>query len=1047
MLAIQLFGSADLSIDGAPVHLPRRKSRALLFYLAGQEGAVTRERMLALFWPDLERASALQTLRTTLYNVRQATGEAVQVDSDRVALGDDVRVDVRRFEALLSQADGQPDDLEDRLEEALELYRGDFLLDFQLADAPEFEDWMVVERERYRRMAVRAMTRLAHLHSQRQDYRGAIVVIDRALALDPLQEDLQREAIRWLHLAGDRPGAIRRYDELRRLLDEELGMPPMAETRALYDAIITDRPLQQEPPAFQKFAAKPLTHQTPPEGNLPFVGRQSELEKLRSQTAARKLVLIQGEPGIGKTRLVEEYLRGAGGLQIKGVARELESSLPYQPMIEALASLPGRQGWRNLAASIRSRLPSLWLREAAYLLPELLEDEGRLSPLADAEESRLWEGVNRLLQALAEREPVRLFLDDLQWADRSTLGLLGYLVRRLEGVPIQILTTSRAALPRSSLATLIGTLIRENRLERIHLERLQENEITELSHKLSPAYTYPFAEWLLQSSEGNPYVLAEVVRDARQRGILTREGALNLNLVSTSPLVPQSVYSLIQARLESLSDPARRILDAAVATGREFEFSIVARAAALSETASVEALGELSAAGLVEPLEGLRYRFDHNLIMEVAYRETGDPRHRVLHRRVAEAMEALYNSHRLESQAGVIAMHFAEGHAYQRAAPYALQAGHRAFRLAAWSEAIGFYQQALEGAEEKDRFGIWMALGEVRYRSGPVSQAADAFREALRLAEKRAEQPAIDAAHLALARAYVVQARFDETIELARKVLVEGLPENAVRAELLWGTALSLEGADLDAAATHLGKARKLCQGRGEISDKRRPAGSLGPWVHTDEDHPARIRFELGSVAAQQGDLEHAVELYRQALELACGEEGLQDWCVLAHNNLAYHLHLLGNPDAREYALKGLELAREHGLFSQQTYLYSTLGEIALTDGDLGAAENYLHQGLELAEQLVIAERIAGLTANLGLVAQARGQDSLAIHRLSSALAKAEAIGTRHLAAQIRLWLVPLLPEAQGRAALEDVLAFSRREGRAGLLQQAEALKSQYFSG
>ena len=172
---------------------------------------------------------------------------------------------------------------------------------------------------------------------------------------------------------------------------------------------------------------------------------------------------------------------------------------------------------------------------------------------------------------------------------------------------------------------------------------------------------------------------------------------MNLSALSSAPIVPPSIYSLIQARLARLSDSARRILDTAVAAGRVFEFEVVMRAAALSESAALDALDELRAARLIEPQgsDGLHYAFDHSLTMEVAYREVGEPRHRVLHRRVAEAMEAIYGRQRLDAVAGLLAWHYLESGDAPRAAPYALRAAQLAMQFAAWREAIEFYEQAL----------------------------------------------------------------------------------------------------------------------------------------------------------------------------------------------------------------------------------------------------------------------------------------------------------------------------------------------------------------
>ncbi len=334
------------------------------------------------------------------------------------------------------------------------------------------------------------------------------------------------------------------------------------------------------------------------------------------------------------------------------------------------------------------------------------------------------------------------------------------------------------------------------------------------------------------------------------------------------------------------------------------------------------------------------------------------------------------------------------------------------------------------GAEGAQRQTVLMALGEARFKAGQNVQASEAFREALILAESRLKTADVDTARLALGRSFLAQARYAEATALASQVRQAGLPENAVGAEFLWGTALSLEGADLVEAAGHLQIAEALCN---ETSPP-------------DLASLAQIEFELGSIAAQQGYLPRAVALYRQALAVAkqCeDQDAALTHLVLSYNNLAYHLHLLNDPSALEYALAGLSLAQEKGLLGLQPYLYSTLAEIALAQDDLETAEKHLNEGLAIAERLSIPERIAGLTANLGLVAARHGENGLAIHRLSTALAGADTVGTRHLAAQIRLWLIPLLPPAEARARLAEARAIAENGGRRRLLEEIARLETQ----
>jgi DNA-binding SARP family transcriptional activator/predicted ATPase len=1036
MLSILLLGSPQIISNGQPLKLPRRKSRALVYYLASQGRPQSREHLLAFFWPDTPRAAAQQTLRASLYGLRKALGAALVIEEDQIGLASDVDVDARRLEAAL-RTDSDPADLQ----AVIELYRGDFLAGFSLPDSASFEDWAAIERERYRRLAVRGLVTLSQAHQARQEFGLALETIDRALAFDRLQEDLQREGIRLAYLAGDRPEAIRRYDQLRRLLDEEMGVPPMVETRALYDAILADNlPLLKQQPPVQKqpmpSAAVSRSAAPPPlPAMLPFIGREAELQALAELQAGRKLALIEGEPGIGKTRLANEYLRRLDYLSLIGAGRELEQALPYQPLIEALRSLSTQAGWPAIRNALRLSLAPVWRAETARLMPGLLAGEEKLPgiPTSPAEETRLWEGLHQLLLALSKQRPVAIFIDDLQWADASTLGVLGYLVRQAAGAKIVFLATTRLVAPRTPLSSLVQTLTRENRLGRLPLGRLQEEAVAAIARQINPADPAPLADWLQRSSEGNPYVLAELLRYSREHSLLTADGRLDAAAV-TSPIVPQTVYNLIQSRLARLAEPSRRFLDTAVAAGREFEFEVVARAAGLSESAALDALDELSEQGILIPIEnkegrhrGNWYRFDHSLTMEVAYREVSEPRHLLLHIRVAEALEYLY-AHKVDEAAGLIATHFTEGNAPERAAPYAYRAGQHAARLAAWREAAAFYEQALAyEQDESRRRTLLMALSEAHFRAGDTAQASETFRAALALAHPGS--PEEETARLALAQSLLTQARFAEAISLARHVQSSANPENAFQAQFTWGTALSLEGADLASAADHLRQAEAI-------------GNRLGNPLFLSQ-----VKFELGSVAAQQGDLPQAVELYKAALqdaEEARNQPALADAAlprlILAYNNLAYHLHLLESPDARQYAQTGLALAQANGVLGLQTYLHSTLGEIALAANNVAQAEAQFNEGLALAERLAIPERIAGLTANLGLVASRRNQSSLAIHRLSTALAQADSLGLKHLGVQIRLWLAPLLPPPEARARLAEARLIAESGGRRRLLEEAEKL-------
>jgi len=289
VLTIQLFGTPQIVQNGMPIEVVRRKSRALAFYLAAHTQPVSRAQLLGLFWPDHERTAGQQSLRTTLHGLRRVLGPAILATDSDLAITSAADVDARALSAAIATAD------EAAIASALERYRGDFLANVELPEHPEFDDWVSAERERYQRMAVRGLTMLATQRSTQRDYIAALELLDRALALDPLQENIQREAMRIAHLSGDRAGAIRRYEQLSHQLDEQLGVPPMADTRALYDAIITDsRALNPEEAEIYRLNERlptlpilPRSPIAPVQDELPFVGREAELTSSRNSRVAQ----------------------------------------------------------------------------------------------------------------------------------------------------------------------------------------------------------------------------------------------------------------------------------------------------------------------------------------------------------------------------------------------------------------------------------------------------------------------------------------------------------------------------------------------------------------------------------------------------------------------------------------------------------------------------------------------------------------------------------------------------------------------------------------
>ncbi len=462
------------------ITLPTRKALALLAYLAVEGGAHSRDKLTALFWPESDSARGRATLRSTLALLRNALGDPeahliATRDSLAFNFESEFDLDVQAVRSatratrelpLITRSASEPAlppanirALLAQLKAAAERCRGDFLEGFSLSDAAEFDDWASMQRESLHRAATLVFDRLSQVQFESGELDHAIETTNRWVARDRLSEAAVRRLMQVYVAAGDRAGALQAYETCRAVLERELNAEPAPETMALAERIrrervkgLTGERVNNSNHPFTPLPLHPFT-------DFPLVGRATEhMTLVAAYRLARRgnlqAVAIEGEPGIGKTRLAHEFLawvaaQGADVLQ--GRAFETGGHLPYHPVVEALRGRLGRE------ADPRQMLGDTWLAELSRLLPELADRLPTLpAPLALSEaeaRTRLFEAVARAGQALAEHAPVVLFVDDLQWADAATLDLLSYIGRRwaAASTPALLLVTVRAIHPPSPI--------------------------------------------------------------------------------------------------------------------------------------------------------------------------------------------------------------------------------------------------------------------------------------------------------------------------------------------------------------------------------------------------------------------------------------------------------------------------------------------------------------------------------------------------------------------------------------------------------------------
>ncbi len=663
--------------------------QSLLAYLVLHRNArQSRQHIAFLFWPDSTERQAYTNLRTSLSRLRRALP-----DSDRFLYADaqtlgwrphsSFTLDVADFEKAVAGAISAID-----LQEAVDLYRGNLLPGC-------YEDWVLLERERLNQQFLRCLERLPRLLEQQRQYDTAKYYAREMLRYDPVHEATYRRLMRLHILSNDLAGALRAYHTCAMVLQRELAVEPSPETQEAYQRLLN---LETGSDTAAEFQVSLTTR-------LPLVGRQSEWEILQSawRSAARgrsRFVSITGEAGIGKTRLTEELIEWGSRQGIPTASARCfaaEGELAYAPVA----------GWLR-ADALRATLLALddvWLVEIARILPELLSEQPKLprpEPLTESwQRQRLFEALARAV--LIGSQPLLLIIDDLQWCDQDSLEWLHYLLRVGSKARLLIMGTVRSeeAGPDHPISALLLELRRNRQLIAIELGPLDATETASLASNVAGReVNTSVADDLYQETEGNPLFVVETVRAGLAvESQETARVSQNSNLLrgpSTPHLqsLPSTVQAVIAARLAHLTSSARDLVSMAATIGRAFTFPVLAQASGGDEEGLVRSLDELWQRRIVRE-QGLEaYDFSHDKIREVAYAELSTAHRRLLHRRVARALETVHASN-LDVISGQVATHYERAGLPEQALPYIQRAGEVARRIYANEQAVDHFTKGL----------------------------------------------------------------------------------------------------------------------------------------------------------------------------------------------------------------------------------------------------------------------------------------------------------------------------------------------------------------
>ena len=962
-LDFRVLGPIEAVDDGRPVALGGSKQRALLaLLLIHPNETVSSDRLVDELWGERPPGTPSKTLQVSVSRLRKALGDDLIVTRD---YGYELRVDPdsldsRRFERLVAEgtAAGTPREAAEKLEEALSLWRGRPLADLA------YEPFAQSEVARLEDLRLAALEQLIEAKLALGRHAEVVGQLENLIREHPYRERLRAQLMLALYRSDRQADALQTYQDARTTLVEELGIEPGERLRDLERAVLAQDPAL----ALDASPVADATAERPSRGA--FVGRDDELAELRGAldsalAGSGRLVLVSGEPGIGKSRLTDELIdqaRARGARVLVGRCWEAGGAPAYWPWVQSLRAYLDEvepEALREQLGPDAGELAQL-LPDLGGLLPDLPEP-----PAMDSEGARfrLFDAVSTFLRNATADQPIVLVLDDLHAADEPSLLMLRFVARTIADSRLLIVGAYRDVDPtiRAPLDSTLAELVREPQTAQIGLAGLSESHLAEYI-EASTGVEPPsgVVRTIHGETEGNPLFMTEVVR------LLNAEG--RIGEADARPAIPAGVRAVIGERVGRLPEKCRQVLVAASVMGREFELDALARLGERSHEELLDLLDEPMAERIVGEVPGSpgRLRFGHALIRDTLYDELTPARRLRLHRDVGEALEATYGRDP-EPHLAELAEHFAAAApvgTVDKAADYARRAGDRAASQLGYEEAIRLYEVALDlVGVDAARCDLLLALGDALGRAGNTPASKRTFLEAADLAEQLGLPEALGRAALGYGGRYVWDVSRDDAHcmpLLERAIAALGERDTALRVRLL----ARLAGGPLRDASIPPERKRAVSQ---EALDKARRIGD-----------PGTLAYALAGYNAANHSPDHTHMQVKLATELieAAAEAGDFERLSEGHEHRGAALIELGDlPGAKaDIAAMGrvADLLRQP---SQEWFAAIYAAHLALLEGDTADAERLIEDARRAGEH--VESWSAAVTYGLQLFVLRREQGRL----------------------------------------------------------------------
>jgi tetratricopeptide (TPR) repeat protein len=809
---------------------------------------------------------------------------------------------------------------------AVDLYRGEFLQDTSLDDSPEFELWLLNQRSRYQRLYERGLEALVAQLIAQQAIEPAILRTQELIRSNPLGEDAYARLM-WLYARqGQRAAALAQFEQCRKILQRELGVEPGPKLRAL----------RKEIDAGQLGLPRPLqgiTVELPAlvQNQGDFVGRTVEMAQLRQtwtelRQSYNRVVLVEAEAGMGKTRLVHEFAQTTPGATfLTGECYESTHALAYAPWREMLDARLAQVD----DASLR-RLSSFAVDYLARLSPafarRLRRREPPLAPTSGGELDRLFAAVAEFLLELPGAPPLILFVDNLQWADEASLQLFCLLARRRSPAKALLVGAFRTEEVdhTPALQALLGDLQRQP-LVRLYLAPLTAPAVNDLTARLWPGLPQGYRPYvgamLTKATGGNPLFISEVVRELAH----TAE-------VPAALPVPKSVQELIQRRLNQLPEISRQVVEAMAVLEAPATPAQVQEVSGRSEEEVITAMDLALQRGLLQPQTETgagRYGFSHDMMREAVIGQLTHVRRQLLHRRAALTLE------RAGAPAATLAYHWSGAGDYAKEVHYAVLAGEQAAAVYANDEAVRYLKRALELVDAPERrIAILYRLGDVLQLLGRRQEAESIYRQTLLSAEALVDLSTQARCQVALGRLMRLRGDYPQALAWLEKAetAYRSLGDQKGLAQTLWGMgAVYWSQLDYPRALTCFQQQLDIAR---RLGDQQTIGAAIG---------------SMGVVYTEQGNYAQALDCYTRRLEI---DMALDDRLSLAKT--------IGNMGT---------LYAEQGEYARALTCYHSLLQRMLEFGDrqnVCVAVGNMIEVYTALEQVEVAERLAQAAIALG---------------------------------------------------------------------------------